>query len=85
MKVAQPLVTQILLDKVDGLTRPDNNMPANGQKAVSDQFSNFFGGGFDQKLNSFNPAAKGVRGGDADAQEGGFYGNAPPTAADAPT
>ena len=80
----QPLVTQILLDKVDGPTRPNNIMPANRQKAVSDQFSNFFGG-FDQKLNSFNTPAAGVRGGDADAQEGGFYGNAPPTAIDAPT
>jgi len=62
-------------------------MPANRQKAVSDQFSNLFGRGFDQKLNSFSP---GVRGGDADAQPGGFYGTttnsgAPPTAADAPT
>lgn len=45
---------------------------------------------FNQKLNALNSPAAGVRGGDADAQDGGFYGtttnsSAPPTAADAPT
>ena len=60
-------------------------MPANGQKAAGTQLSNFFGG-FDQKLNALNQPAAGVRGGDADAQEGGFYGgSAPPMAAAAPT
>jgi len=57
-------------------------MPANGQKAAADQLNNLFGG-FNQKLNALNTPA-GVRSGDADAQEGGFYGGGPPKASGAP-
>ena len=55
-------------------------MPANGQKAAGASISNVFGSGFDQKLNALNTPV-GVRGGDAEAQAGGFYGGAAPSTA----
>ena len=59
-------------------------MPANGQASAGAQLSNLFGG-LNQKLNALNQPATNVRGGDAEAQAGGFYGAAPANAAAAPT